>query len=66
MLTGTVTDGEFSTLRTKGDGGKVTHVAELMRESRSMVSSKAGSTLKKMLIKIGGELKSKGPCCTIY
>ena len=51
---GTVTDGEFSTLRTTDEGGQPTHISELIRISRKKVQAKSAGTLKKMLVKVGG------------
>ena len=56
--TGTVTDGEFSTLRTAGEDGTPTHISEIIKQARKTVSTRADSTLKKLLIKTGGMVDS--------
>jgi hypothetical protein len=50
---GFVTDGEFNSLRTKGEKRPL-HVVELIRDARNSVSSKSGKTLLKLLVRTEG------------
>jgi hypothetical protein len=50
---GFVTDGEFNSLRTKGEK-RMIHVVELIRDARNSVSSKSGKKLLKLLERTEG------------
>ena len=50
---GFVTDGEFNSLRTKGEKRTI-HVVELIRDARNSVSSKSGKKLLKLLERTEG------------
>ena len=50
---GFVTDGEFNSLRTKGEK-RTLHVVELIRDARNSVRSKSGKKLLKLLERTEG------------
>ena len=50
---GFVTDGEFNSLRTKGEKRPL-HLVELIRDARNSVSSKSGKNLLKLLVRTEG------------
>ncbi|XP_066278595.1 uncharacterized protein [Branchiostoma lanceolatum] len=51
-VVGTVTDGEFSSLRTQGESRPL-HIWQLIHDARDSVSRMKKGTLKKMLVQIG-------------
>jgi len=54
FIVGTVTDGEFNSLRTQGAEGPI-HLWQVIHDARESVSRQRKETLMAMLIKIGGK-----------
>lgn len=50
---GFVTDGEFNSLRTKGEKRPL-HVVQLIRNARESVSKKSEAVLLKLIVRTGG------------
>lgn len=53
MFTGLVTDGEFSSLRTRGETRPL-HIWQLIHDAWDSVSRLSRNTLLKMLVQTGG------------
>ena len=54
LITGSVSDGEFSSLRTRGETRPL-HIWQLMRDSRESVQRQSQEMILSMLVKTGGE-----------
>ena len=57
---GTVTDGEFNSLRTQGSTRPL-HLWQLIHDAKESVSHQREQVLKAMLVKIGGWLTERMP-----
>ena len=54
LKTGSVTDGEFSSLRTQGETRPL-HLWQLIQDAKESLSQQSQQTLLRMLIKLGGK-----------
>ena len=59
VISGTVTDGEFTKLRYESVGSLPIHIYKVIKESRSSVSQMSEARLLKLITKTGGKFISR-------
>ena len=62
VFVGTVTDGEYCSLRSKGEND-ITHLWDLIRQAKAEVRTKRKEVLESMLFPISGVFGHAQPLC---